>query len=129
MLGYGRSVYWNDKHGQRGRFSEYSGGILVESRLLLKNGCTHCNWDHEKILKKINQKANKVNEIDGINLANKLGNILVVNTILLGALCGIQEHPLTRKSMEKAISSRLKQKYVAINLEAFKIGIEQVKLG
>ena len=68
-------------------------------------------------------------EIDGIGIANKLGNILVVNTILLGALSGIPENPVSKESLEKAIADRLKEKYVELNLKAFKIGREQVNLG
>ena len=86
-------------------------------------------YNHEKILDIIREKAHKVYEIDGINIAKKLGNILVVNTILLGALCGIPENPVTKESLKTAIARRLKKKYVELNLEAFKIGTEQVNLG
>jgi len=84
---------------------------------------------HEKILGMIRDRAHTVHEIDGIDIAARLGNLLVVNTVLLGALSGIPEHPVKKESLEKAIASRLKEKYVNINLEAFKIGREQVKLG
>ena len=86
-------------------------------------------FNHEKILGIIRDRAPKVYEIDGIGIANRLGNILVVNTILLGALSGIPENPVTKESMEKAIAGRLKEKYVKLNLEAFNIGRAQVKLG
>lgn len=86
-------------------------------------------FDDKKILGIIRDRAQKVYEIDGIGIANKLGNILIVNTILLGAISGIPENPVTRESLEKAIASRLKEKYVALNLEAFKIGRKQVNVG
>ena len=86
-------------------------------------------FNDEKILGIIRDRTHKVYEIDGIGIANKLGNLLVVNTILLGALSGIPENPVSKESLEKAIAGRLKQKYVALNLEAFKIGREQVILG
>jgi Pyruvate/2-oxoacid:ferredoxin oxidoreductase gamma subunit len=54
---------------------------------------------------------------------------LAVNTVLLGALSAIPENPVTKESLEKAITHRLKEKYVALNLKAFNIGREQVKLG
>jgi len=85
--------------------------------------------NHEKILGIIKGRAHKVYEVDGIGIANRLGNILVVNTVLLGALSGIPENPVTKESLEKAIACRLKEKYVALNLEAFKIGREQVNVG
>ena len=86
-------------------------------------------FNDEKILGIIKDRAHKVYEIDGIGIANKLGNLLVVNTILIGALSGIPENPISKASLEKAIAGRLKQKYVALNLEAFKIGREHVNLG
>ncbi len=87
------------------------------------------DFNHEKILQIIRARVSKVYEIDGIDIANKLGNILVVNTILLGALSGIPENPVTKESLERAIADRLKEKYVSLNLKAFNIGREQVKLG
>jgi len=86
-------------------------------------------FSHEMIIGIIRDRAPKVYEIDGIGIANKLGNILVVNTILLGALSGVPDNPVTKESLEKAIASRLKEKFVSLNLEAFKIGREQVYLG
>jgi len=86
-------------------------------------------FNHEKILGIIRGKTPKVYEIDGIGIANKLGNILVVNTVLLGALSGVPDNPVSKESLEKAIAGRLKEKYVALNLEAFKMGRKQVNLG
>ena len=83
----------------------------------------------KKILGIIRGRAHKVYEIDGIDIATKLGNLLVVNTILLGALSAIPQNLVKPESLEKAIASRLKQKYVNLNLEAFKMGRKQVKRG
>jgi len=83
----------------------------------------------EKILDMIRGRARKVYEIDGLGIATKLGNILVVNTILLGALSAIPENLVKPDSVEKAIAGRLEQKYVALNLEAFKMGRKRVNLG
>ena len=85
--------------------------------------------DDKKILRILNEHTSKLYEIDGIGIAKKLGNILVVNTILLGALSGISENPVSKESMEKAIAGRLKEKYVKLNLKAFKIGNKQINLG
>ncbi len=108
-----------------------NGTVIVNTKYILPStsAARLSNFNDEKILGIIRDRAQKVYEIDGIGIANKLGNILVVNTILLGAISGIPENPVTKESLEKAIADRLKQKYVALNLEAFKIGIEQVNLG
>ena len=86
------------------------------------------DFNHVKILNMILDRATKVFEIDGIGIANKLGNVLAVNTVLLGALSAIPENPVSKESLEKAIANRLKEKYVTLNLKAFNIGKEQVKL-
>jgi len=87
------------------------------------------DFNSDKILGIIKERAHKVFEVDGIGFAKKLGNTLVVNTILLGALSGIPENPVTQQSIEQAIAGRLKEKYVSLNLKAFKIGSELVNLG
>ena len=83
----------------------------------------------KQLLALINGKAGKVHEVDGIGIALKLGNQLVVNTVLLGALSALPENPVTRDSFEKAIAARFKEKYVNVNLQAFKQGRETVKIG
>ena len=87
------------------------------------------NFTDEKILQLIKDKGHKVYEVDGLGIANMLGNIVVVNTVLIGALSGIPDNPVSKESLEKAISDRLKEKYVELNLKAFKIGSKQVNVG
>ncbi len=76
----------------------------------------------------IRRKAKDVFEVDGIGIANKLGNPLVVNTVLLGAVSALPENPVKKDSFQQAISSRLKEKYIKLNLEAFNLGRENVLL-
>jgi indolepyruvate ferredoxin oxidoreductase beta subunit len=82
----------------------------------------------EDLIAMIKGKA-LVHEVDGIGIAAKLGNPMVVNTVLLGALSALPENPIKKGTLEKAISSRLKEKYVNINLTAFQLGRESVTLG
>jgi indolepyruvate ferredoxin oxidoreductase beta subunit len=82
-----------------------------------------------QLLTMIHGKAAKVQEVDGIGIALKLGNPLVVNTVLLGALSALPETIVKKESFEAAIEGRFKEKYVKINLEAFKEGRETVKIG
>ena len=67
-----------------------------------------------------------VHEVDGMGIAEKLGNLLVVNTILLGALSALPEIPVKMESFQQAIAGRLKEKYVNLNLKAFQLGRESV---
>jgi indolepyruvate ferredoxin oxidoreductase, beta subunit len=77
----------------------------------------------------VGTKALKVHEVDGAGIAEKVGNPIVVNTVLLGALSALPENPIKKETLEKAICSRLKPKFHGINLQAFQLGRESVSLG
>ncbi len=68
----------------------------------------------------------KVHEVDGAGIAEKLGNLLVVNTILLGALSALPEVPVKQEAFQQAIAGRIKEKYINLNLKAFQLGRETV---
>jgi indolepyruvate ferredoxin oxidoreductase beta subunit len=76
----------------------------------------------------VKEKATKVHEINGFGIAEKLGNLMVVNTVLLGSLSAIPENPVRTEAIKQAIADRLKQKYLDVNLKAFQLGREQVTL-
>jgi indolepyruvate ferredoxin oxidoreductase, beta subunit len=105
------------------------GTVIVNTKYIPPSTSAGATLSHEKILGIIRDRGPKVYEIDGIGIANNLGNIMVVNTILLGALSGVPDNPVTKESLEKAIAGRLKEKYVTLNLEAFKMGREHVNVG
>jgi indolepyruvate ferredoxin oxidoreductase beta subunit len=107
------------------------GTVIVNTKYIQPStsAAASSGLNEAKILDIIRGRAHKVIEIDGIDIATKLGNLLVVNTVLLGALSAIPKNIVKPESLEKAIAGRLKQKYVALNLEAFKIGRKQVNLG
>jgi indolepyruvate ferredoxin oxidoreductase beta subunit len=77
----------------------------------------------------VRKKAVKVHEVDGAGIAEKVGNPIVVNTVLLGALSALPENPIKKETLEKAICSRLKPKFHSVNLQAFQLGRESVLLG
>jgi indolepyruvate ferredoxin oxidoreductase beta subunit len=79
----------------------------------------------EELLQILRSKAN-VHEVDGVGIAEKLENLLVVNTILLGALSALPEIPVKQEAFQQAIAGRLKEKYVNLNLKAFQLGRESV---
>ncbi len=81
----------------------------------------------EDLLAIIRQKALRVYEVDGGGIANKLGNLLVVNTVLLGAVSALPEMPIKEESFKQAIAGRLKEKYITLNLKAFQLGRESVR--
>jgi len=107
------------------------GTVVVNTSYLRPNiatGSSSNSWNKEKLLEIIRERAHLVYEIDAANIAEELGNLLVVNTILLGALSALPETPVKKESFEKAIAGRIKEKYVKLNLKAFQRGRESVNL-
>jgi len=108
--------------------------------MLKKNGKVIVNMKHippnsnvigakprktEELMELLRYKA-KVYEVDGVGIAQKLGNLLVVNTILLGALSALQEIPVKKESFEQAIAGKIKERFINLNLKAFQLGRESV---
>ena len=83
----------------------------------------------ENLADLVQKRALIVHEVDGLSIAVKLGNPIVVNTVLLGALSALPENPIRKETLEKAICNRLKEKYHSINLQAFQLGRKTVLLG
>jgi indolepyruvate ferredoxin oxidoreductase beta subunit len=108
-----------------------NGTVVVNTKYLPPNVALDRSakpLSQEKLLCMIREKAGSVHEIDGMGIATKLGNMLVVNTVLLGALSALPENPVKKEALEKAIAGRLKEKYVDVNLRAFQLGRESVVL-
>ena len=55
------------------------------------------------------------------------GSAKVLNIALLGAACAAGALGIPRKSFQKAIESRLPQKFVTMNLKALELGAQEVK--
>jgi indolepyruvate ferredoxin oxidoreductase beta subunit len=80
----------------------------------------------DELIDVIKRKALHVYEINGDGLASQAGNSLAMNTVLLGALSAIPENPVREESFRKAVSHRLKAKYLNINLKALQLGRESI---
>lgn len=107
------------------------GTVLVNTKYIPPNSITQGNvkpLKPEALIKLIREKALHVHEIDGIAIAQKLGNLMVVNTVLLGAVSALPGNPIKQESFKQAIASRLKDKYINLNLKAFELGRESVLL-
>jgi indolepyruvate ferredoxin oxidoreductase beta subunit len=104
------------------------GGTVVVNTKYIPPNCTALGAKPKKteeLIALMRAKA-KVYEVDGVCIAEKLGNLLVVNTILLGALSALPEIPVKIESFKQAIAGRLKEKYINLNLKAFELGRESV---
>ena len=109
---------------------KYDGSVVVNTKYLPPNAAASAYSGkpvtEKQLLDIIRKKTRSVHEIDAVRIATELGNLLVVNTVLLGALSALPETPVKKESFEKAIAGRLKEKYVKINLQAFQQGRESV---
>jgi indolepyruvate ferredoxin oxidoreductase, beta subunit len=131
---------------ERGRADVILGFEMLETArvlpMLKKNGTVVVNMKYippscslpgsaepqkpEDLADLVRKRALKVHEVDGVGIAVKLGNPIVVNTILLGALSALPENPIKKETLENAICGRLKEKYHSINLQAFQMGRKSV---
>ncbi|MGF3521664.1 MAG: indolepyruvate oxidoreductase subunit beta [Candidatus Bathyarchaeia archaeon] len=107
------------------------GTVLVNTKYIPPNSITQGKAKAvkpEELLALIRRHACRVHEVDGVGVAQKLGNLLVVNTVMLGAVSALPENPVKQDAFKQAITSRLKEKYVKLNLEAFELGRQSVSL-
>jgi len=81
----------------------------------------------DEILDKVTKKVGKVVSLNGNDLAEKAGNVLSLNMVMLGALIGTGATPVTEEVMKKIISSSTKKAFLDSNLKAFDLGKESAQ--
>jgi indolepyruvate ferredoxin oxidoreductase, beta subunit len=81
----------------------------------------------DEILDKIRAKVDKVIAIRGNDLAERAGNVLSLNMVMLGALIGSGATPVTEEVMKQTISSSTKKAFLESNLKAFDLGKEECR--
>ena len=78
----------------------------------------------DEILGKVGRKVGKVVSLNGNELAEKAGNVLSLNMVMLGALIGSGATPVTEEVMKKIIAGSTKKAFLDSNLKAFDLGKE-----
>lgn len=63
--------------------------------------------------------------IKAVDIAQEVGNIKTMNVVIVGAL--VQALGLTDIDWEAVIKKTVKEKFIDVNIKAFKLGMEQVK--
>ena len=76
----------------------------------------------DKMLSLIKAKIDKVIAFDGTALAEKAGNPMSLNMVMLGALIGSGTTPIRAEDMKKTISTSTKKAFLDSNLKAFDLG-------
>lgn len=83
---------------------------------------TYPDLEHLKNL--IRDKTKRLIAFDAVNLAQKAGNVMALNMVLLGALIQTQQLPITTNQIEEVIRAKTKADFIDINIKAFRLGFE-----
>jgi len=76
----------------------------------------------EEVLAKVHVFTKKTIVVDAAKLAEKAGNRLAQNSVLLGALSAVERFPLRAESVLAALKELVPKKHVELNVRAFEIG-------
>ncbi len=85
--------------------------------------------DIDKSLDLIRDNVRSLIALDGDELAEKAGNPLSLNMVMLGALVGSKVIPLDEDILKDTISKTTKQAFLESNLKAFDFGVASSKVG
>jgi len=83
----------------------------------------------EEVLAKIHVFTSKVVVVEATELAEKAGNRLAQNSVLLGALAAVEGFPVKSESVVEALRELVPKKHVDVNVRAFELGRETVRKG
>lgn len=81
----------------------------------------------EEMLHYMENKVARLVALDAMGVAEKAGNPLGVNMVMLGALFGACDVGIPEESLREAIRSKTKAAFVEANLKCFQSGIEVVQ--
>ena len=82
----------------------------------------------EKLVEKVQILTSNVLLVDAPRLAKKAGSGLAQNVVLLGALAGTGVLPVKTESLKEAVRELVPAKHLEMNLRAFELGLESVKV-
>lgn len=83
----------------------------------------------EKLVERVQIFTCHVLLVDAPRLAKKAGSSLAQNVVLLGALAGTGVLPVKTESLKEAIRELVPAKHSEMNLRAFELGLESVRVG
>lgn len=76
----------------------------------------------EEVEKKIRRFTEKVVVVDAVKLAEKAGNVLAQNVVLLGVLAASANVPVKKESLIQALGEIVPAKHLDVNVKAFELG-------
>jgi indolepyruvate ferredoxin oxidoreductase beta subunit len=81
----------------------------------------------KEIVEKIHLFTKNVIIVEAARLAEKAGNVLAQNVVLIGVLTATGQIPVKTESIMKALRELVPPKHLDVNAKAFKLGYEFVK--
>ena len=78
----------------------------------------------EDVKDRLGQVTDKISAIDALGIANKAGNPLTENIVMLGALSTLEAFPVPEAALKDSVAANVPKKAVEVNLKAFDLGKE-----
>jgi len=78
----------------------------------------------DEILGKLSQASGRVVKLDANHLASEAGSLLTANIVMLGALFGSEQLPISIDTIEESIRARFPAKAARVNIKAFDLGYQ-----
>jgi len=78
----------------------------------------------EDVKNRLGQVTDKISAIDALGIANKAGNPLTENIVMLGALGTLEAFPVPESALKDSVAANVPKKAVEVNLKAFDLGKE-----
>jgi indolepyruvate ferredoxin oxidoreductase beta subunit len=84
-------------------------------------------YHYKDIEKFISEHIPNVHYVDAHSLAIEAGTSKAVNVVMLGAAFGLEMLPVTQDLMEEIIGQHVKEKYIDLNIKAFRLGLNAMQ--
>ena len=81
----------------------------------------------DEVVKILESQFNQVIAFNGTELAQKVGNPIVMSMVMLGALAGSKLLPIPKKHYKSKLKNQLNPRILDVNLKAFESGYKKVK--
>ncbi len=81
----------------------------------------------DEILPSLEEATERLVTLNAEDLAKEAGAAITQNIVMLGALSATEVLPLTKDEMMKAVENQVPEKFVEINLKAFRNGFDKTK--
>lgn len=105
------------------------GGLVITNSRIVKPVTASLggsSYNGDEMLDYLEKKADRVIVVDGDEICRKAGSPKVLNTALLGAAAKSGALGISMDEMLEAVRKNVKEKYIALNEKAMKLGGEQV---